>query len=510
MTDLDLRAGQIHRGLGVVARWPDIALVIPSDASHDSIVDQMFHDFGPEPEAAQIVAAVNDLLANEQLKSVAMLVEATGGPLAMAFGPVEVLVDGEVVLEGSGGGVRRQISGTASRLILRAANLSKAAEPVAPYDLRRGVAPGAGLTLVTVGAAGPAKLDLEAPAPPAPPAPPPAEAPAPVAPAASAPPMPPAEAEPPAAPPVPVVSVHDDGEARSIAALVQSQAPAEPEVLAEPAADADGAPLAPPEPEAAPEPETALPVGDDAEREAAAVAEASEHGASQAPAGVRSGRFDEADDDNGAEPAAAERATPAVEPNPLQVPFRSVVLVGSDSPVEPMPLPLAGEAAPPLDPDNIEAGRVEVQGILCTRQHFNNPDAAHCMVCGLSMLHLTNNMVSGLRPTLGFIVFDDGSTYGLDRSYVIGREPRPPDGSSAQLLVLRDNNETLSRTHATLRLDDWSVQLLDLGSTNGTYVWDQANERWNQLSPGAPVALRSGDTVALGRRTFVFESVSRN
>ncbi|MEM9563352.1 MAG: FHA domain-containing protein [Actinomycetota bacterium] len=471
MTDLDLRAGQIHRGLGVVARWPDIAVVIPSDSAHDAAVDQMFHELGPEPEAPQIVAAVNQLLAAEQLHSVAMLVEATGGPMAMAFGPVEVLVDGEIVLDGSQGGVRQQVPATASRLILRAAKLSKAAEPVAPYDLRRGVAPGAGLTLVTIGVVGPAKLDPEAPAPPAPPAPPSTPEPEPVVvvtpePEAQPVPEPVAVA---AAPAVqPVASSAPPVEVEAAAVAVE----ADPTDLP---VDGDGHP--PPEPAEAP------------------------------PAGVRSGRFPE----NGDDPEqSAERRAPAVEPSPLEVPFRSVVLVGSSPPSEPTPLPLAGEAPGPLTPADIAAGRVEVQGVLCPRKHFNNPRAARCMVCGLSLLHLSDNRVTGLRPTLGFIVFDDGSTYGLDRAYVIGREPKPADGAPAQLLVLRDNNETLSRTHATLRLDDWTVQLVDLGSTNGTYVWDQVNEHWNQLAAGTPVSLRSGDTVALGRRTFVFESVSQN
>ena len=197
-------------------------------------------------------------------------------------------------------------------------------------------------------------------------------------------------------------------------------------------------------------------------------------------------------------------------PSPLQVPFKSVVLIGAQPTDTVAPLPLASEGPRAPSETDLQAGRVEVQGILCTRQHFNNPSAAHCMVCGLSLLHVSDHLVSGMRPTLGFIVFDDGSTYGLDRSYVIGREPRSTDGPAAQLLVLRENNETLSRTHAALRLDDWTVQLVDLDSTNGTYVWDQHAERWNQLGSGAPVALRSGDTVALGRRTFVFESVSRS
>ena len=131
------------------------------------------------------------------------------------------------------------------------------------------------------------------------------------------------------------------------------------------------------------------------------------------------------------------------------------------------------------------------------------------MVCGMSLLHLTPHPVVRPRPTLGFIVFDDGASFGLDRSYVIGREPSPGDNPDAELLVIHDNNDTLSRTHAELRLDGWTVQIVDLGSTNGTYVWDAQNDQWNQLTAGHPIELQSGETVALGRRTFVFESVSR-
>ena len=53
------------------------------------------------------------------------------------------------------------------------------------------------------------------------------------------------------------------------------------------------------------------------------------------------------------------------------------------------------------------------------------------------------------------------------------------------------------------------MQLVDLGSTNGSFIWDVAMEHWNQIAPHQPVNLSPGDTVALGRRTFVFESVTR-
>ncbi len=448
MTDLDLRAGQIHRGLGVVARWPDIALVIPSDAAHDAVVDDMFQDLGPAPTSPELVSAIDALLSDGKLQSVAMLVEATGGPLAMAYGPTEVLVDGQTMLDGTNGGVRQQLPASAQRLTIRAANLSKAAEPVAPYDLRRGIAPGAGLTLVTIAGAVPPAPAMLQPAAPVPP------------PSASA----------------------------------RAEALASPNID-EPTLPPESLPsqLQAAEPAAAPQPQ---------HRPAEPTPPVS-------PPGVRSGRF--ADGDEAPIPGSqSERVQPAIAPSQPEVPFRSVMLIGSPPPASVAALPLADEPTGQVSQAELDAGRVEVQGILCSRQHFNNPGASNCMVCGLSMLHLTHNLVRGLRPTLGFIVFDDGATFGLDRSYVIGREPVRADGTNAQLLVLHDNNETLSRTHAELQLSDWTVQLVDLNSTNGTYIWDQTFERWNQLAPGHPVELNSGDTVALGRRTFVFESVSRS
>lgn len=183
--------------------------------------------------------------------------------------------------------------------------------------------------------------------------------------------------------------------------------------------------------------------------------------------------------------------------------------------VEPLPAspgPL-GHPAPshriPTPDLPINADDVVVEGILCSRHHFNNPIASYCMVCGISMVHLTHNLVPGPRPTLGFIVFDNGSTYGLDRSYVVGREPGQILELNVAPLAIHDDNETLSRRHAEIRLVGWDVHIVDLGSTNGTFVWDVSFERWNQIAPNTPVLLSPGDTVALGRRTFVFESVTR-
>ncbi len=406
MTDIDLRGGQIHRGLGIVARWPDIAIVIPSDPSHDAVVDEMLVNLEPNPASQTVIRAINELLSSNRLHALGMVVEATGGPMAVAYGPVEVLSDGEVVLTGVSGIAKQQLSHQAKRLTMRATDYVEASEPIAPFDLRRGIAPGAGLTLVAVAPDGP-----------------------------------PAIAE-------PIVAAQPQPE---------EPAPVEPEQQAA---------VVVPQPVVEPD-----------------------------PVGV------------GPSPLVASSPS---DPSPLSAPFKSVLLFD----VPPMsglePLPMAGDGGRVVDASDKQ---VMVDGILCSRDHFNNPRSAYCMVCGVSMLHLTPNPVRRPRPTLGFIVFDDGSSFGLDRSYLIGREPSTSDGTPSrmppELLVIHDNNDTLSRTHAELRLTDWTVQLIDLNSTNGTYIWDAENDRWSQLAAGQPVELHSGETVALGRRTFVFEGVSQ-
>lgn len=195
--------------------------------------------------------------------------------------------------------------------------------------------------------------------------------------------------------------------------------------------------------------------------------------------------------DFGAEPDDAER-------QPLPIERR-------EAEVRDAPKPLAEAALAP------EARAEEtVLGIECSRQHFNNPSAAYCQVCGISMVHITHNLVRGERPTLGFLVFDDGATFALDRSYVIGREPSVGLGSMLAPLTADDNEHTVSRSHAELVLDGWDVTVADLGSTNGTFVWRGDRREWERVLPNRPAAVPPGTSVAVGRKTFVYEPVARS
>ncbi len=147
-----------------------------------------------------------------------------------------------------------------------------------------------------------------------------------------------------------------------------------------------------------------------------------------------------------------------------------------------------------------------VVGKYCSREHFNPVDEQFCRICKVSLEHI-EEISNAPRPTLGFIIFDDGSTYGLDRSYTVGRNP---DGDETfEALRIYSDAETISRNHAEIRLTDWDVHVKDLGSTNGTFIWDNKNESWSQIAEGSDEKLKAGTTVALGRRAFVYESIGQ-
>jgi len=201
-------------------------------------------------------------------------------------------------------------------------------------------------------------------------------------------------------------------------------------------------------------------------------------------------------------------------PVDLETPAPSFEVADLQAPTDPRaPLPVID--GPPIEPPASPPQRAttegtEVLGIRCSREHFNNPKAAYCQVCGISMVHITHYLVPGPRPTLGFLVFDDGATFALDRSYCIGREPVPDPSKDLSPLALHDERHSVSRSHAELVLDGWDLVVHDLGSTNGTFVWDDQNQAWTPVLPGQPVTVEPGASVAIGRKVFVYEAVARS
>jgi hypothetical protein len=202
-----------------------------------------------------------------------------------------------------------------------------------------------------------------------------------------------------------------------------------------------------------------------------------------------------------------------VEPQPAAVaaPSAAFTAVAFDEPLpaeELIPLPVLGSPTPALD-----EGSVEVQGIVCSRGHFNDPTSIYCATCGISMVHQTHNLVPGPRPPLGVVVLDDGSVFPLNDDYVIGREPGNSDdvvAGRALPLQIEDPDAMVSRVHAKILLQGWDVRIQDVHSSNGTFVTRPGETDGTRLAADEPMTILPGTRVAMGSRSLVFDSYRKH
>lgn len=198
---------------------------------------------------------------------------------------------------------------------------------------------------------------------------------------------------------------------------------------------------------------------------------------------------------------------PASPPAPLPVPVPDFQVESLSDPGPPVrePLPVADEEVPlPVGP-----APAAVKGVYCKRGHFNDPMVQFCTVCGINMVQQTPALVDGPRPPLGVLVFDDGSVFQLEQDYVLGRQPEgAPEviSGSARPLRLEDTGGTVSRAHALISLEDWTVRLSDHGSANGTYIAMPNSTDWQPVPPNGRIVLTPGTTIKLGNRTLKYES----
>jgi hypothetical protein len=211
-------------------------------------------------------------------------------------------------------------------------------------------------------------------------------------------------------------------------------------------------------------------------------------------------------------PPAGRALPPLARPREGKPKESNFVSIALDEPLpaeELRPLPVAGggPAGPGPAPD--EQNGPVVQGIVCARGHFNDPDARFCAICGIAMVQQTHNLVSGVRPPLGVLVLDDGATFVLDGTYVIGREPEVSDlvrTGRARPLMIDDPKRRLSRVHAVVVVVDWEVRVEDAGSRNGTRIRRSESSEWQQLSPEGATPIEPGTRIGVGGRELVFDS----
>jgi hypothetical protein len=127
----------------------------------------------------------------------------------------------------------------------------------------------------------------------------------------------------------------------------------------------------------------------------------------------------------------------------------------------------------------------------------NSTRRAACSACGAA---LQADPVAIARPVLGEILLSTGERIPLDRPVIIGRKPNAPRFSNAdmpRLVVVESPRQDISRSHLKIDLEDWSVIVSDLGSTNGTVLRREGQPDRRLKGPEQMVA-QVGDVYDLG------------
>ena len=98
------------------------------------------------------------------------------------------------------------------------------------------------------------------------------------------------------------------------------------------------------------------------------------------------------------------------------------------------------------------------------------------------------------------LAFDTGERVPVDRSVLIGRNPKITGTVEAELprIMKYDGaGQGVSRTHAEVRIDGTDLVIEDLDSTNGTEV-ETADGETEAVPAGRPVVIGIGSVVVLG------------
>jgi hypothetical protein len=151
-----------------------------------------------------------------------------------------------------------------------------------------------------------------------------------------------------------------------------------------------------------------------------------------------------------------------------------------------------------------------VYGVDCKNEHFNDPRASYCAVCGVALPQRQLVPYKGARPSLGALLLDDGMQLRLDGDYVLGRDPeRAAEVQSGEARPARVTSPdgSVSRRHLRVALDGWDVNLVDLGSVNGTQIQPPGDPNFYDIPPNEAVPIVPGTTVRIGvSRTMRYES----
>ncbi len=160
--------------------------------------------------------------------------------------------------------------------------------------------------------------------------------------------------------------------------------------------------------------------------------------------------------------------------------------------------PAVTQAADPIVDGNAPATGPMVLSTLCPNGHVNPSGSTRCAACGATISPASSGQRP--RPEFAVIVVPNGERVPLGRGVVLGRRPRTrriEDTRVPRLIAVDSPNEDVSRTHLEVRLDDWNIVAIDLGSTNGTVLL-RAGIAPQRLRPEAAMIAQFGDRFDLG------------
>lgn len=168
---------------------------------------------------------------------------------------------------------------------------------------------------------------------------------------------------------------------------------------------------------------------------------------------------------------------------------------------DPSGLPAPGPTAPPLPPPD-EAATVPAR--RCALGHPNPLHALRCRACGAE---LDDNAPIGKvpQPTLAALRLADGRELPIDRTYLLGRAPdvNAAHAEPPVTAVEIGGDAAVSRTHATVSAEQWTITVTDCGSRSGTAVIASPGDDPVTLDPWVPHEVPVGATIYLGGPTSV-------
>ncbi|WP_280418558.1 FHA domain-containing protein [Nocardia carnea] len=126
---------------------------------------------------------------------------------------------------------------------------------------------------------------------------------------------------------------------------------------------------------------------------------------------------------------------------------------------------------------------------------------------GKSRAHAAHNGTDAPENGPAVLLAEDGTSYPLDRAYVIGRGPSVDESvrrkTAAPLVLQRDRH--ISRVHAYLSVDAGKVYLRDAGTAAGTFVSTPDEPRWTRIGQ-SPTELPPGGRIRISEQVLTYPS----